>query len=274
MACLVSSRCLIRLAVALAAGGLLAVSAPPASAKSRVKRGSAESVVSATTGEEDAGGGKKKKGRRGQHDPADRDDDQESESKAPTKKSKAARSGKSSKTTRAVGLEGTKRITKLAHVEIRARDMRLTDEAREKLERIAERYHTAVARPLVVTGGTRSIKRQAELMIAKLEHGDDIVDLYENHAAASEVADAFHDAQKGARRRKRGTIERVVEVLEAQASRGVFVSRHLLSGAVDVRSRGLDEGHVRALKAAVAAEPDVTFLDEREGAEPHFHLSL
>jgi hypothetical protein len=198
----------------------------------------------------------------------------EREKDKPDQTERADRPGKAGKSGKLVGLEGSRRITKLAHVEIRARDMRLTDEARDKLLRIAERYHAAVARPLVVTGGTRSIKRQAELMVAKLEHGDDIVDLYENHAAATEVVDAYEGVQKGAKRRKRGAMERVVEVLEAQAARGIFVSRHLLSGAVDVRSRGLDEAHVKALKAAVSAEPNVTFLDEREGAEPHFHLSL
>ena len=72
-------------------------------------------------------------------------------------------------------------------------------------------------------------------MVAKLEHGDDIVDLYENHSAATEVVDAFEAVQKGAWRRKRGTMERGMEVIEAQAARGLFVSRHLLSGAVDVR---------------------------------------
>jgi hypothetical protein len=167
-----------------------------------------------------------------------------------------------------------RRYNALPNVEVRARDLRLTDEARERLVRIAERYAKTTGQRLVVTGGTRSARRQAQLMIEKLEHGDDMVGLYEQKEAAREVEAAYQEVQRGARRRRHGALERAQQVIEGQMQRGVYVSQHLLSGAVDVRSRGMSEALREALKQAVSAEPGAALLDERDGAEPHFHLAL
>ncbi|MCU0658819.1 MAG: hypothetical protein MUF64_27235 [Polyangiaceae bacterium] len=167
-----------------------------------------------------------------------------------------------------------RRYNALPNVEVRARDLRLTDEAKGRLVRIAERYARATGQRLVVTGGTRSARRQAQLMIEKLEHGDDMVGLYEQKDAAREVEAAYQEVQRGARRRRHGALERAQQVIEAQMQRGVYVSQHLLSGAVDVRSRGMSEALREALKQAVSAEPGAALLDERDGAEPHFHLAL
>ncbi|MEO5860661.1 MAG: hypothetical protein ABIR33_17145 [Pyrinomonadaceae bacterium] len=159
------------------------------------------------------------------------------------------------------------------HIEVHARDMRLDDTARERLERIAARYFKATRRKLVLTGGTRTPGRQAELMFEKLAHGEDIVALYENKAAATEVRDVYQDAlDKGLK--KKALIKAIRERIESLISRGSYVSKHLKSGAADVRSRDMKPRQAEALRAAVKEEAGVTLLDERSGAEPHFHLSL
>lgn len=169
--------------------------------------------------------------------------------------------------------KGVRRVRSGPHIEVVARDLRLTDIARERLERIAARYHKATGRRLVVTGGTRTPQRQAELMLEKLAHREDIVALYENKQAATEVKNAYTDG-KARGLRKKGLIRAIAEVIEGQIARGVYVSKHLKSGAADVRSRDMTPPREEAFRAAVKEEPGVVLLDERQSAEPHLHLSL
>jgi hypothetical protein len=173
----------------------------------------------------------------------------------------------------AASLETPRRMQPGPHIRVLARDLRLTPTDADRLRRIAARYHASTKRPLVVTGGMRTPKRQAELMLAKLAHGSDIVQLYENTAAATEIRAAYRDAT--ARGARRSELVRVIrDVIEGQMRRGIYVSKHLQSGAVDIRSRGVSASQEAALRAAVAAEPGVGLVDERDGPEPHFHLKL
>lgn len=169
--------------------------------------------------------------------------------------------------------ETPRKVTGNAHLEVKARDLRLSDANTERLKRIAARYHAATHKKLVVTGGTRTPLRQARLMFDKLKHGDDIVALYENKQAATEIRDAYRDAVARKLARK-ATIQAMREVIDAQITRGLYVSKHLRSGAVDVRSWGMSGDLEKALKEAVKAEAGVTMMDERSGVEPHFHLSM
>lgn len=169
--------------------------------------------------------------------------------------------------------EPLRKVKGTMHMEILARDLRLTESNTKRLERIASRYYKATRKRLVVTGGSRTPVRQAQLMYDKLVHGDDIVALYENKAAATEVRNAYRDAV-AKRLKRKATIRAMREVIEAQMTRNVFVSKHLKANAVDVRSWNMKGRLEQALKDAVKAEAGVTMMDERDGAEPHFHLNL
>lgn len=171
------------------------------------------------------------------------------------------------------GSDALHKVASTTHMEVLARDLRLTDANAARLKRIASRYFAATRRQLVVTGGTRTPLRQAQLMYDKLKRGDDIIALYENKAAAVEVRDAHRDAAARKLGRKR-TIKAMKDVIDAQVARGVYVSKHLLSGAVDVRSRDMSDELVQALKSAIKQEPGVRMMDERDGPEPHFHLTF
>ncbi len=159
------------------------------------------------------------------------------------------------------------------HMEVLARDLRLTDTNAERLKKIASRYFKATRKRLVVTGGTRSPQRQAQLVFDKLKHGDDIIALYENKTAATELRNAYRDAVAKGLKRK-ATIRAMNDVIEAQIARGIYVSKHLKSGAVDVRSWDMEGALEKALKDAVKSEAGVTMMDERKGPEPHFHLNM
>lgn len=205
---------------------------------------------------------------------------EEAQSASPEKPVKASvrtgrRAAKSERADRerADGERPRRKLRAGSHMELRARDVRLSEEGIAKLERIAARYHKATRRHLVVTGGTRTPGRQAELMLEKLAHGDDILKVYENKQAATEIRDAYRAAVAAAMPKKK-IVRALREVIEAQIARGIYVSKHLRSGAIDVRSRGMSAAEERALRAAVAEEPEASLLDERGGAEPHFHLNL
>ena len=157
-------------------------------------------------------------------------------------------------------------------LDVQTGNLRLTEAARGRLERIAARFHKVTKRRLVITGGSRTPTRQAELMHEKLDHGDNLLALYEK-ALATEIQGAYHD---GVKRHftKPKQIVAIRDVIVAQIKRGLYVSRHLQAGAADVRSINMTPARVQAFRAAVAAESGVTLLDERDAAEQHFHLSL
>jgi hypothetical protein len=159
------------------------------------------------------------------------------------------------------------------HLEVVARDLRLDATSSERLARIAQRYFEATRRRLVITGGTRTPERQAELMLEKLAHGDDLVALYENKAAVTEIRNLYRDSA-GARQPRKQIIRAVRDVILAQMERGIYVSRHLKAGAAHVRSRDFKAAQEAAFRAAVEAEPGVVLVDERSSAEPHLHLGL
>lgn len=157
-------------------------------------------------------------------------------------------------------------------IDVQTANLRLSDAARGRLERIAARYRKVTKRRLVITGGFRTPTRQAELMFDKLEHGDNLFALYEK-ASATEIQSAYRDGVKRHFTRPRH-IAAIRAVLLAQIKRGIYISRHLQAGAADVRSINMTPARVQAFRAAVAAEPGVILLDERDAAESHFHLSL
>lgn len=159
------------------------------------------------------------------------------------------------------------------YMEVLARDLRLTETNEKRLKRIAARYYKATKKRLVVTGGKRPPARQAQLMYAKLAHGEDLLALYEHKGAATEVRSAYREAVARGLKRK-ATIRAIREMIESQIARGIYISKHLRSNAVDVRSWNMEGKLEKALREAVKQEPGVTIMDEREGAEPHFHLNL
>jgi hypothetical protein len=169
--------------------------------------------------------------------------------------------------------EPLQRVAGNMYMEVKARDLRLSPSNTQRLKRIAARYFKATRKRLVVTGGTRSPLRQAQLVYDKLKHGDDIVALYEHRAAAIELRAAYRDALARGLKRK-ATIRAIREAIDAQIARGIYISRHLRSGAVDVRSWNMEGALEKALREAVKQEPGASLMDERDGAEPHFHLNL
>jgi hypothetical protein len=108
-------------------------------------------------------------------------------------------------------------------------------------------------------------------MYQKLRQGDNLVRLYRNRRAASEVQMAY-TRSRGPTIPRETIVQEMAGVIEGQIEQGVYLSRHLVDGAVDVRSRDLTRRQKRAFRAAVRSEPRVRVMLERR--PPHFHLSF
>ncbi len=63
--------------------------------------------------------------------------------------------------------------------------------------------------------------------------------LYEHRAAATEIQNAYRAASAQGQPKKR-VQKAVTDIIRAQIARGIYVSKHLQSNAVDVRSWGHD----------------------------------
>jgi hypothetical protein len=155
---------------------------------------------------------------------------------------------------------------------IEARSLRLVRPAAERLLRIAERYHQKTGQRLVVTGGDRTPKRQARVMLDKLESGEDLVKLYARKDLVREILAARERAVRE-RLGRDAILRRMAEVIARQVEAGQFISHHLAFRAADVRSRGLTPAQEAALRAVARAE-GITVVDERESVAPCFHLGL
>jgi hypothetical protein len=164
-----------------------------------------------------------------------------------------------------------RKVKSTSHLHVIAKDLKFNEARTQKLKRIADRYFEATHKRLVVTGGTRTPDKQAQLMVAKFLHGDAVERLYENRVAFKEIKKAFESARTTSRTK---LVKAVRDVILAQVARGEFISKHLQFAATDIRSHGMTPDREAAFKAAVAAETGVTLLDERDGPEAHFHLSF
>lgn len=153
------------------------------------------------------------------------------------------------------------------------RNVHLRESAYQRVLAVAERYHAATGKKLIITGGDRTPLRQAELMHRKLAEGENLLHLYKQSHLVRPLMEVFERSKHAGWGPKRTTSEMGM-IIEAQVKKGEYVSRHLAHTAVDVRSRGLGDEQIAALKAAVEEVKGTRLVDERDTEAPHFHLSL
>lgn len=139
-----------------------------------------------------------------------------------------------------------------------------------KVNELADTFFQRANKDIVITSATRSPEKQANAMYDKLKLGDDLTKLYKNKNALKEITDAY-DA--GINEQKSGAeiIKGMTEVIEGQVKKNVYISAHLKSGAVDVRSKDMSKEEKEHFKIA-AKEVGLKVIEE--GKPPHFHLEL
>ncbi|HHH10682.1 MAG TPA: hypothetical protein ENK23_01210 [Sorangium sp.] len=169
--------------------------------------------------------------------------------------------------------KGLRQQRSTRYMRVVARSLRLTEKARGRLLRIAERYFDDTGRKLVITGGDRTARGQARLMYKKLERGEDLIKLYARDDLVTEIMDAY-EGGKADGLGTNGIVRAMAAVIKDQMANDQYVSRHLQFTAADVRSRRMTEEQHAAFVRAVRAEPGVRLVDERDTASPHLHLNL
>lgn len=136
------------------------------------------------------------------------------------------------------------------------------------MKKLAAAYHPRTKHVLTVTSGVRTAARQASAMDFKLQRGDDLLSLYKNKAAVREVIEAFQMARK-ARKGASARQSAIAGVIQAQVARGVYLSSHLTSRALDIRIIDMD-----AKKRAVFREEAGKLARRVVEEGDHWHLEV
>jgi hypothetical protein len=102
-----------------------------------------------------------------------------------------------------------------------------------KANALSDSIRSATKYSIVVTSGRRDEHRQAEAMYNNYVEGDP--PRYGNHTAERAVHRAFDRGRKASMARGQ-IISDMTEVLKAQTSRGIFLSPHMRSGAIDIHT--------------------------------------
>ncbi|MGS1078415.1 RHS repeat domain-containing protein [Pseudoxanthomonas beigongshangi] len=138
-----------------------------------------------------------------------------------------------------------------------------------KVDRIADRYNTATGGKITVTGGNRTAGEQAREMYGKITSGEGL-GLYRNRDAAREIQSAYDNAVRS-RATPEATMAAMTRTISDQMSNGVYISKHLIEGAVDVRSRDMSGAERTSFRQSATGIADTVLL---ETANPHWHLQF
>ncbi len=139
----------------------------------------------------------------------------------------------------------------------------MTEPLEKKVAKVADLYFEKKKTKLVVTSGYRPPERQAPAMFDKIvnESESAVRNLYKNKVAIDEILDGYR-ANKNNREK---AIAAMTETITKQINRGVFISNHLLSNAVDIRKTA----DADALSDAVIKTGGRVVIESN-----HYHLEL
>lgn len=144
-------------------------------------------------------------------------------------------------------------------------------EIEPKVEAIAADFALRTGKTLTIVSGRRTSKSQAAAMYDKLKSGATGSD-YRNRAAFRDLRNAY-DAGLAAKKTRQQVIDDMSSVIDQQARKGVFISRHLTGRAVDIRTRG--QGFTRQqysiLRAGIERQSGAI---HPEGRPPHVHVQF
>lgn len=148
----------------------------------------------------------------------------------------------------------------------------LPEKVEKTVAEIAEKAQERIGRPIVVTSASRSPQSQAAAMRTKLELGDNVMGLYRDKKAAGQIVKAYRKAKKSGANQAQVT-DKMANVIANQVSNGVYLSRHLHEGAVDLRTVDLSATERKQLLAVVKEIPSVTKVI-LESTPPHLHIEI
>jgi len=138
-----------------------------------------------------------------------------------------------------------------------------------QLKKIADAYHKATNKDIVVTSAKRTAVSQASALYVRFSKGGNVND-YVKQTEAKAVKKAYDDAVK-AKKDKAAIIKAMEQELANQIKQGKYLSSHLSSKALDVRSKDMSAAEKKAFLKACKAVASKCLV---EGAPQHFHLQF
>ncbi|MGB8386208.1 MAG: hypothetical protein WCG47_34070 [Dermatophilaceae bacterium] len=147
----------------------------------------------------------------------------------------------------------------------------LTPAVAKAVKALADKYFAATAKDIHVNSGTRTAAQQADAMYIKLAAGDALAE-YINQLAVADIKKAYNDGVVSGK--SAAVITDMAKVIEAQIASGVYISKHLKAGAVDIRIVGMTTADKAAFKQAVKDEGSFEDPPLEEAVPPHWHLQL
>ena len=145
----------------------------------------------------------------------------------------------------------------------------LTSAIKSKVKKIADAYFKETKNTITVTSGTRTASSQASAMYKKLAGGDKLK-IYKDQTSAKAIKKAYDDgiSEKLAASKIKSSMTKVIA---AQVKKGKYISKHLKSGAVDIRSKDMSAKEKTAFRKAAKGIAKSILL---ESTPPHWHLQF
>lgn len=138
-----------------------------------------------------------------------------------------------------------------------------------KLREIAAQfYYCSKGKVITITSGTRTSTEQASAMFTKLKLGENILQLYIDQHAAQEIVDKYHEL-KNTGNSDSEILLGMEQAINNQMNNRIYISKHLKAGAVDIRSKDLEQ---KTDLINIARQFNIIVLDE--GTPPHLHLQF
>ena len=100
--------------------------------------------------------------------------------------------------------------------------------------------------------------------------GGDALAVYANKSAAKKIKSIYDEGVK-ANKNKSALIEEIKSEIDAQINQGIYISKHLKQGAIDVRSRDMSNDEKKQFEDVAKELADTVIL---ETIPPHFHLQF
>jgi len=115
-----------------------------------------------------------------------------------------------------------------------AKDILMTKTLEKKLARVAKIYFDEKKSKLFITSGYRPPERQAPAIFNNIvrKGATRVRQIYLNKTAIDQILAAYHANQDN----REKAIEAMRDTIAKQVKRGVFISNHLLSNAIDIRA--------------------------------------
>ncbi len=147
----------------------------------------------------------------------------------------------------------------------------LTQDIESKVGQIADCYFTKTQKPLTVTSGTRGSSAQSQAMFDKLKLGDNL-SIYRNKVALNEIKKVYTDSV-AAGKGDEEIVADMAAVIDDQIGSGVYISRHLISGAVDFSQQGMAADDRTAFETCAKSTKGVSNV-LNESKPIHFHIEI